>query len=77
LVPKLKTSAIQEWFGRLPGSVGIANVRYTTSGKCDDQSIVQGTQPLTAEANGIKLAASFNGNIVNTQPLLQEMKEQL
>ncbi len=76
MVPKLKTSAIQEWFGRLPGSLGIANVRYTTSGKCDDQSIVQGTQPLTAESNGIKLAASFNGNIVNTQQLLQEMKEQ-
>ena len=75
LVPKLKTSAIQEWFGRLPGSVGIGNVRYTTSGKCDEQSIVQGTQPLTAEANGIKLAASFNGNIVNTLPLLQEIKE--
>jgi amidophosphoribosyltransferase len=72
-VPKLKTSAIQEWFGRLPGSIGIGNVRYTTSGKCDDQSIVQGTQPITAEANGIKLAVSFNGNIVNTQQLRQEI----
>jgi amidophosphoribosyltransferase len=75
LVPKLKTSAIQEWFGRLPGNIGIANVRYTTSGKCDEQSIVQGTQPITAEANGIKVACSFNGNIVNTQPLLKEMQE--
>jgi amidophosphoribosyltransferase len=75
LVPKLKTSAIQEWFGRLPGNIGIANVRYTTSGKCDEQSIVQGTQPMTAEANGMKIAVSFNGNIVNTQPLLQEMRE--
>ncbi len=74
LVPKLKTSAIQEWFGRLPGNMGIANVRYTTSGKCDDKSILQGTQPMTAEADGIKLAVSFNGNIVNTQELLQEMQ---
>jgi amidophosphoribosyltransferase len=73
LVPKLKTSAIQEWFGRLPGSVGIGNVRYTTSGKCDDQSIVQGTQPMTAEANELKLAVSFNGNIVNTRQLKEEM----
>ena len=72
-MPKLKTSAIQEWFGRLPGSLGIGNVRYTTSGKCDDLSIVQGTQPMTAEANGIKIAVSFNGNIVNTQQLKQEM----
>ncbi len=74
-MPKLKTSAIQEWFARLPGNIGIANVRYTTSGKCDEQSIVQGTQPMTAEADGIKLAVSFNGNIVNTQQLLQEVNQ--
>ena len=72
-MPKIKTRAIQEWFGRLPGSIGIGNVRYTTSGKCDDLSIVQGTQPMTAEANGIKVAVSFNGNIVNTQQLKDEM----
>jgi len=75
LVPKLKTSAIQEWLGRLPGNIGIANVRYTTSGKCDDQSIVQGTQPMTAQANGVKLAVSFNGNIVNTEQLKQEVSK--
>jgi amidophosphoribosyltransferase len=75
LVPKLKTSALQEWFGRLPGSVGIGNVRYTTSGKCDDQSIVLGTQPITAEANGVKVAVSFNGNIVNIQELKQEIMD--
>ena len=50
-------------------------MRYTTSGKCDDQSIVLGTQPLTAEANGVKVAVSFNGNIVNTQQLKQEITE--
>ncbi|MFB3888424.1 MAG: amidophosphoribosyltransferase [Candidatus Bathyarchaeia archaeon] len=74
-MPKLKTSALQEWFGRLPGNVGIANVRYTTSGKCDEESIVQGTQPVTAEADGIKLAVSFNGNIVNTQQLRREITQ--
>ncbi|MGD0071175.1 MAG: amidophosphoribosyltransferase [Candidatus Bathyarchaeia archaeon] len=75
LVPKIKTNAIQEWFGRLPGSMGIGNVRYTTSGKCDDASLIQGTQPVTASADGIKLALSFNGNIVNTLPLKKEMTE--
>jgi amidophosphoribosyltransferase len=75
LVPKLKTNAIHEWFGRLPGSIGIGNVRYTTSGKCDDVSLIQGTQPVTASADGIKLALSFNGNIVNTLPLKKEMTE--
>ncbi len=74
-MPKLKTNAIHEWFGRLPGSIGIGNVRYTTSGKCDDVSIIQGTQPVTASINGIKIALSFNGNIVNTLPLKKEISE--
>ena len=73
LVPKVKNDAIKEWFGRLPGSIGIGNVRYTTSGKCDDVSIIDGTQPVVASVNGIKLALSFNGNIVNTLPLKKEM----
>ena len=68
---------MQEWFGRLPGSAGIGNVRYTTSGKCDDTSLLQGTQPVTASTNGLKLALSFNGNIVNTLQLLKEMKQDL
>ena len=75
LVPKLKTNAIHEWFGRLPGSIGIGNVRYTTSGKCDETSLIQGTQPVTASSDGIKLALSFNGNIVNTLPLKKEMTQ--
>ena len=75
MVPKLKTDAIHEWFGRLPGSMGIGNVRYTTSGKCDDVSLIQGTQPVTASVDGMKLALSFNGNIVNTLPLKKEMAQ--
>ncbi len=73
MVPRLKTAAINEWFGRLPGSIGIGNVRYTTSGKCDDVSIIDGTQPVAASSEGIKVALSFNGNIVNTMPLKKEM----
>jgi amidophosphoribosyltransferase len=72
----LRTSAIQEWFGRLPGNIGIGNVRYTTSGKCDDNSLLQGTQPVTGKADGIELALSFNGNIVNTAPLRKEIDQQ-
>jgi amidophosphoribosyltransferase len=56
----------------LPGSIGIGNVRYTTSGKCDDTSLIQGTQPVTASIDGLKLALSFNGNIVNTLQLREE-----
>jgi amidophosphoribosyltransferase len=75
LIPKIKTSAIQQWFGRLPGHVGIANVRYTTSGKCDEKSLIRGTQPVTASKNGFKLAFSFNGNVVNTFQLKKEISE--
>jgi amidophosphoribosyltransferase len=50
-------------------------VRYTTSGKCDDVSIIQGTQPVIASVDGAKLALSFNGNIVNTLPLKKEITE--
>jgi amidophosphoribosyltransferase len=76
LVPKIKTNAIQEWFGRLPGSVGIGNVRYTTSGKCDERSLMAGTQPVTASKNGSKLAISFNGNVVNTFQLKREISKE-
>jgi amidophosphoribosyltransferase len=76
LVPKVKSNAIQEWFDRLPGSIGIGNVRYTTSGKCDDVSIIEGTQPVIAQSDGIKVALSFNGNIVNTLPLRKEMHQE-
>jgi amidophosphoribosyltransferase len=51
----------------------MGNVRYTTSGKCDDKSLIQGTQPVTASMGGLKLAVSFNGNIVNTLQLKKEI----
>jgi amidophosphoribosyltransferase len=76
LVPKIRTSAIQEWFGRLPGNIGIGNVRYTTSGKCDERSLVKGTQPVTASKKQFRLAVSFNGNIVNTFQLKDEIVKQ-
>lgn len=76
LVPKIRTSAIQEWFGRLPGNVGIGNVRYTTSGKCDEKSLMKGTQPVTASRKGLKVAVSFNGNVVNTFQLKKEICKQ-
>jgi len=75
LIPKIKSNAIQEWFGRLPGNLGIANVRYTTSGKTDKKSLIKGTQPVTASKNGFKLAISFNGNVVNTFQLKKEINK--
>lgn len=76
LVPKIKTNAIHQWFGRLPGHIGIGNVRYTTSGKTDEKSLIKGTQPVTALKNGFKLAVSFNGNVVNTVQLKKEISQE-
>jgi amidophosphoribosyltransferase len=76
LIPKIKTSAVQEWFGRLPGHIGIGNVRYTTSGKSDEKSLIRGTQPVTASKSGLKLAVSFNGNVVNTFQLKKEIRKE-
>ncbi len=73
LIPKIKNREFQEWQSRLPGDVGIGNVRYTTSGRQDEDALIRGTQPVTYEADGVKLAMSFNGNIVNTQQLRREL----
>jgi len=77
LVPTLKPSVIPQWLERLPGHIGIGNVRYTTSGKCDDAALLQGTQPVTASVDGLKLALSFNGNIANALQLKKEMTQHL
>jgi amidophosphoribosyltransferase len=73
LIPKIKKKDIHEWLNRLPGNVGIANVRYTTSGRLDEEALIRGTQPVTVETDGVKLAVSFNGNIVNTVSLRKEL----
>lgn len=66
-MPKIKATAINEWIEKLPGTVGIGNVKYSTSGKSDETSIIQRTQPVIGVTDEIKLAISFNGNIINNQ----------
>jgi amidophosphoribosyltransferase len=73
LIPKVKTEDTQEWVNHLPGHVGIANVRYTTSGRLDEDALIRGTQPVLVDAGKVKLAVSFNGNIVNTVALKKEL----
>lgn len=75
LVPKLKRGEIQEWLDRLPGHLGIGSIRYTTSGKTDEQSLVRGAQPLLVQSERTGIAISFNGNIVNNFQLRRELKE--
>jgi len=73
LVPKIKKKDVQEWLDRLPGYAGIGNVRYTTSGGTDEQSLIRGTQPVLAEGEKVRVGVSFNGNIVNNARLKGEI----
>jgi len=77
LVPKIKKQDIQTWLDKLPGHVGIGNVRYTTSGGKDEASLIKGTQPVVLEAEDTKIALSFNGNIVNSVPLKWEIRSRI
>lgn len=74
LVPKIKKQDIQTWLQKLPGPVGIGNIRYTTSGGKDEEALIRGTQPILVEKDDTKLALAFNGNIVNVVPLKWEIK---
>lgn len=75
LIPKVKKKDLQTWLNRLPGFVGIGNVRYTTSGRLDEEALIRGTQPVMVETKKSKLAVSFNGNIVNTIELKRELSK--
>lgn len=75
LIPKIKRKNLQEWLDRLPGHIGIGNVRYTTSGRMEEAALVKGTQPIKIDGSGVKLAVSFNGNVVNTVSLRRELKK--
>lgn len=77
LVPEIGQKDIQTWLEKLSGHVGIGNVRYTTSGGTDEESLVAGMQPALAEAEGKKIAVSFNGNIVNAPQLKREIEKRL
>jgi len=74
LVPKIKKQDIQSWLEKLPGHGGIGNVRYTTSGGKDEESLIKGTQPIFLEAEDKKIALGFNGNIINGVPLRWEIR---
>ncbi len=75
LIPKIKRKEIEDWLARLPGHVGLGNVRYTTSGRLDNESLIKGTQPIKVETKKLKLALSFNGNVVNTEKMRKELCE--
>lgn len=59
-------------FDGMPGSVGLGHVRYATSGERD--KLEEDVQPFIDEYNGQKVAIGYNGNIVNTEELKDDIE---
>ncbi len=77
LVPRMKRRKLRRHMTELPGSVGIANVRYSTSGETNSKALMLDTQPYLFECEGVKLAISYNGNVVNVNSLRREISGKL
>ncbi|MCJ7631150.1 hypothetical protein MUP77_01930, partial [Candidatus Bathyarchaeota archaeon] len=77
LVPRMRSRKMRKWLVRLPGHVGIGNVRYTTSGQMDEASLLVDIQPTIADVGNTKIAISFNGNLVNVSQLRADITASL
>jgi amidophosphoribosyltransferase len=53
----------------LRGRVGIANVRYATSGPSDAEALQRDAMPIVLSDGVRSIAVSFNGNIINVRSL--------
>lgn len=69
LVPEVFTA---EAIGRLPGSVALGHVRYSTTG----QSVRENAQPLVMRYVKGTLALAHNGNLKNTSELRSILEDQ-
>src|SRR5665213_2891374 len=59
----------REVIDRLPGTMAIGHVRYSTTG----ETILRNVQPLFAELDGGGLAIAHNGNLTNGLTLRREL----
>lgn len=59
----------------LKGVVGISNARYATSGRSGKRHLQGGKQPLVVSHEGRTIAISYNGNVVNTGKLKDNLRK--
>ena len=69
LIPPLGERGQEERVRLLPGRVGVANVRYATSGSLDLEARQRDAMPILVKGERRSVAISFNGNIVNVRDL--------
>lgn len=72
LIPPIKEPGQASRVKILPGQVGIANVRYTTSGSSDYDALCMDAMPIMSQGEEESLVISFNGNIVNVRKLQEK-----
>jgi amidophosphoribosyltransferase len=73
LIPPIKEPGQASRVKQLLGSIGIANVRYTTSGSNDYNSLCKDAMPIVSTGRRRSLVISFNGNIVNVRELQEKV----
>jgi amidophosphoribosyltransferase len=69
LIPPIKEPGQASKVKQLPGNIGIANVRYTTSGSNNYESLCYDAMPILSVGKTRSLVFSFNGNVVNVRQL--------
>ncbi len=72
LIPPTSYLSSKPEIRELSGGVGIGNVRYATSGSCDESSLRRDAMPIMVSGGGRSIAISLNGNIVNVRDLRGE-----
>ena len=65
MIPPLSGEELKNLMDRLPGSVGVGSVRYTTSGSADRESLRRNAMPILEHGGQRSIALSLNGNLVN------------
>ena len=73
MIPPIKEPGQESKVKKLPGKIGIANVRYTTSGSNDYDALCFDAMPILSEGKKRSLVLSFNGNIVNVRELQEKV----
>ncbi|MFH2111860.1 MAG: amidophosphoribosyltransferase [Candidatus Bathyarchaeota archaeon] len=73
LIPTEKAPGGESPVRVLGGRVGVANVRYATSGSSGVESLVCDAMPLVLRGERRCVAISFNGNIVNVRDLQERV----
>lgn len=75
LIADLDFQKLSFWNEELPGSLGIAHVRYATSGDFSKIQLLADAQPCIVEDASLKIALAYNGNIANALVLRKNLRD--